>query len=132
RGRSIIQQGEVGDTFYVIDEGVAVVTRLDPESGTQQHIRRLHEYSYFGERALLLSEPRSANVTADTKVRCLAISQKAFEQVLGPLQHIIDADRKRREQRPGVPPIGDLKLLGVVNEDDLGQMNLVKMPANSA
>jgi CRP-like cAMP-binding protein len=38
-------------------------------------------YSYFGERALLLSEPRSANVIAETKVRCLLISQKAFEQV---------------------------------------------------
>jgi CRP-like cAMP-binding protein len=43
--RHIIRQGEVGDTFYVIDEGVAAVTRTD-EHGVEHHIRKMHEYRY--------------------------------------------------------------------------------------
>mmetsp|Transcript_2904 Transcript_2904/g.4384 ORF Transcript_2904/g.4384 Transcript_2904/m.4384 type:complete len:966 (+) Transcript_2904:142-3039(+) len=131
-GEYIIRQGELGETFYIIDEGVALVTRVDSETKMPVHIRRLHTYNYFGEGALLLSEPRSANVIAESRVRVLQINQKAFEQVLGPLQHIIDEDRKRREQRPGVPPIADLKILGKVYEDDLGQFNLVKLPASNS
>jgi CRP-like cAMP-binding protein len=51
--RHIIRQGEVGDTFYVIDEGVAAVTRTD-EHGVEQHIRKLHEYRYTSKLKLLV------------------------------------------------------------------------------
>ncbi|CAM9114477.1 unnamed protein product [Phaeothamnion confervicola] len=178
-GQAIIRQGEVGDTFYVMEEGTAIVTMTTKdgaaaaaagesggateESGgaaaeatgaavgaegaargagdraaisagepTEKVIRRLRPYDYFGERSLLLKEPRSANVVAERRVRCLMISQKGFEDVLGPLQHIIDEDRKRRESRPGVPALADLRILGVVSRDDLGQMNLCKLPHGSA
>ena len=36
---------------------------------------------YFGERALLTSEPRAANVIALTAVKTLFISKDAFEEV---------------------------------------------------
>jgi hypothetical protein len=48
-----------------------------------------------------------------------------YNQVLGPLQHIIDLDRKKRDalkNKPTVPPLKDLRLLGTVNEDELGQV----------
>lgn len=119
----IIRQGEVGDTFYIIEDGVARITQVD-ELGVESVLRRLGAFTYFGERALLTSEPRSANVIAEGgRVKCLQISKKKFEQVLGPLQHLIDDDRKRREQRFGVP-FSSLRLRGVVCEDELGQTNL--------
>ena len=64
-----------------------------------------------GERALLFNNARAANVVAQTlkgkaqdgkehatKLKCLYISKDAFEEVLGPLQAIIDEDRKWREK----------------------------------
>ncbi|CAM9148873.1 unnamed protein product [Chrysoparadoxa australica] len=131
-GEYIIRQGEVGEEFYVIEEGTAAVSISVEGKEEPKEIRRLTEYNYFGERSLLLKEPRSANVTAVGNVRCLQISQHTFEEVLGPLQHIIDEDRKQRERRPGVPSMRELRLLGKVVTDDLGQMNLCKMPNSNA
>ena len=54
---------------------------------------------YFGERALLNDEPRAATVTAIKKTTLFHIGRLAFEEVLGPLQLIIDQDRKHREAR---------------------------------
>jgi serine/threonine protein phosphatase PrpC/CRP-like cAMP-binding protein len=107
-GESIISQGEVGDTFYILEAGSAMVTMDDGDGKPVRELRRLRPYSYFGERALLLSEPRSANVVAVSPVRCLVLSQNAFEQVLGPLQGIIDEDRKAREGRRTVPSLSEV------------------------
>lgn len=59
---------------------------------------RLGPNQYFGERALLGNARRAATVTACGRVECLSISREMFEEVIGPLQHIINADRKWRER----------------------------------
>ena len=54
---------------------------------------------YFGERAIMYDEPRAASVWAvGPATTVLTISRAAFEEVLGPLEAIIDADRRRRER----------------------------------
>lgn len=58
---------QIGDTFFVLREGSALVTQTT-KGGEEKQVRRLEEYSCFGERALLTSEPRHANVVAETKV----------------------------------------------------------------
>ncbi len=45
----------------------------DNDSSPQREICVLNPYEYFGERALLLSEPRSANVIADSSVRYVCV-----------------------------------------------------------
>lgn len=129
-GQYIITQGEVGDTFYVMMEGCAVVTQKN-NLGAVRELRRLRECACFGERALLTAEPRSANVIAETKVKCLGLSQKAFENLLGPLSGLMDSSRQRREQRAGVPMLQELQLLGEVTKDDLGQINACRLPNNN-
>ena len=58
---------------------------------TMAHSRRaLRAGQYFGERALLTNAPRAANVVARGPVKALYINRDAFEEVLGPLQAIID------------------------------------------
>lgn len=37
------------------------------------------------------------------QVRCLVLSQQAFEKQLGPLSALIDKERIKREDRGGVP-----------------------------
>ena len=92
----IITQGESGDTFYVIKEG-SVKCTIKTKPDEEKEVLRLEKGQYFGERALLKNANRAANVIAVGKVVCLSISRSAFEEVLGPLQALIDADRKRRE-----------------------------------
>lgn len=102
-------EGDQGDKMYVIMHGTAVVTKARSASSWQARVQedtedegdeimQLDEEMYFGERALLDNAPRAASVRALRKLQCMAIDRATFERLLGPLQHIIDADRQRREQ----------------------------------
>lgn len=44
---------------------------------------------YFGERALLKSEPRAANVNAKTDMSVASIDRDSFGRLLGPLDTIL-------------------------------------------
>lgn len=59
-------QGDPGDCFYIILEGEAVVYQNTP-SGTRK-VNHLFKADFFGERALLTAEPRSAQL----RDRCCA------------------------------------------------------------
>jgi CRP-like cAMP-binding protein len=75
-GEHVITQGEEGDTFYIISEGHAIVTKTDKNQMPYgKQIGEISEGQYFGERALLKHEPRAANVIAtpyeESMLRCL-------------------------------------------------------------
>jgi len=71
-GATVITQGEVGDRFYVIDEGeVEVLVDGKPR-------RTEAAGDFFGEIALLRSVPRTATVRALTATRLLALESSEF------------------------------------------------------
>ena len=53
-------QGDQGDLFYIIKEGEAVVYQSTPQ-GTRK-VNHLFKADFFGERALLVDEPRSGRL----------------------------------------------------------------------
>ena len=123
-GATIIRQGEVGDSMYILKSGSAACFITD-EAGERKNVLQLRASMYFGERALLQSEPRAADVVALTDCNLLTISKAVFEEVLGPLQDIIDADRRRRERRSSrkqmAPAIDAIDIFGTVAlEQDVG------------
>merc|ERR1719345_455931 len=136
-GESVITQGEHSETFYVIVEGRVRCTKREP-TGPEIELMQLGEGQYFGERALLTSAPRAANVIAMGKLKCLHISKDAFEEVLGPLQNIINDDRAAREkvamqkqlqqETEGLASVSrkDLEMVGLAVEIYHGQLVLVK------
>jgi CRP-like cAMP-binding protein len=72
----IIEQGEVGDSFYAIRSGQLRVF----EGGKQ--VRTMGPGMYFGEIALLLDVPRTATVQAITPVRVFRLDRQGFERVI--------------------------------------------------
>jgi CRP-like cAMP-binding protein len=112
----IIKQGDVGDAFYIIVDGtVSCATTPATAPPTQ-----LTAAQTFGERALLSADSkRTATVSAaNGAVKCLRVSRTTFEEVLGPLAHIIDADRRWRERAAAhrtaaeaAPSVGALRAL---------------------
>lgn len=78
--RTIINEGEVGDRFYMIKEG-----RVNVKKG-ETTVDKLKEGDYFGERALIQDDLRAATVIAEGYVACYTLSRDSFNQLLGPIE----------------------------------------------
>ena len=92
-GDRIVQKGEEGNVFYIIQEGKVKIHDIGlGDSQFQDQI--LGPGNWFGERALLTGEPRAANVTALTAVTTMAMDRGTFERVLGPLQSLMEREMR--------------------------------------
>lgn len=89
----IIREGERGDTFYIITKGSVIVTQRVAGREEPQEVRRLQKGDYFGERALLSEDRRTANVIAEPPgVECLVVERTAFKAVIGNLDELRKKD----------------------------------------
>jgi hypothetical protein len=85
KGESIFEQGDVGDSFYVILSGEAEVLRDDnPDDDVPETVlAKVGRFDFFGERALLKAEPRYACVRATSQLMTLALDQDDCVAALG-------------------------------------------------
>jgi CRP-like cAMP-binding protein len=75
-GASIVKEGEPGDSFYVVVEGQAKVTRRG------RTLARLVPGDFFGEISLLDGGERTATVTSETPMLLLELKQRKFLKML--------------------------------------------------
>jgi putative ABC transport system ATP-binding protein len=80
-GAVIIRQGEEGDKFYLLRRGVVDVYISD-QGGTPQFIHSLKEGEFFGERALLSGQMRSATIVAKDAVETYTLGKADFQAAL--------------------------------------------------
>lgn len=88
-GQYVIREGEIGDAFYIIEEGCAKVTKSFPHSDAPIHV---HDYTigdYFGELSLLRDQPRAANVIASGKLKLLRLDRSSFVTLMGPHEDLL-------------------------------------------
>jgi CRP-like cAMP-binding protein len=71
-GITLITQGDVGDRFYILEEGRAHATVDGQEVATYTH------GDYFGEIALLRDIPRTATVKTLTPAKVFALERTEF------------------------------------------------------
>jgi len=79
-GDAPIVEGEEGDRFYVILNGLFAVSHF----GTLPR-RMLRPGDYFGEVALAMNVPRTANVRALTPATVASCDKQTFDEFLRPL-----------------------------------------------
>ena len=75
-GETIVQQGEVGDCMYVIQDGDVDVLKV--KNGVQTIVDTMHAGDIFGEMAVIEHTVRSSTVRASSMVRVLTIDKKTF------------------------------------------------------
>ncbi|KAJ8285324.1 hypothetical protein GJAV_G00025550 [Gymnothorax javanicus] len=84
KGDYVIREGEEGSTFYIIAKGKIRVTQSTEGHEEPQNIKTLQKGDYFGEKALISDDVRSANIIADEDdVECLVIDRETFSQTVG-------------------------------------------------
>ena len=75
-GVSIVKQGVIGDSFYVVLTGQAKVV------ASGRTLNRLLPGNYFGEISLLDGGPRTASVVSETEMTLVMIAQADFLAML--------------------------------------------------
>ena len=93
-GEYIVFKGDTGSEMYFINRG---------EAETLDHIdhaiRTLIEGDFFGEIALLLSQPRTASVRAKTECDLFVLEQSDFKQVLKDFPELARSVMKAARER---------------------------------
>jgi CRP-like cAMP-binding protein len=74
----IVRQGDRGDDFFLIRRGKVLVLQEDGSSGSRE-VTELEKGDFFGDRALLRDEPRSATVKAVDTVETYTIGRELFQ-----------------------------------------------------
>ncbi len=97
-GETIVEQGAVGQSFFVLARGTVAVTRLDDE-GKSHRLATLHDGSIFGEMALVSALPRSATVQAETDCDLFEFDRATLAAAAQEVQTIAHAlDKFTRER----------------------------------
>jgi CRP-like cAMP-binding protein/predicted MFS family arabinose efflux permease len=81
-GSEIITEGEEADYLYALIEGSVEVTASGEDGGPVRPIRTMEAPTYFGEIGILKHVPRTANVVAQGRCRCLLIDGQTLVEAL--------------------------------------------------
>jgi CRP-like cAMP-binding protein len=104
-GTVLIRQGEVGETFYLIEKGRVQV--FVTEDGQERLVTERGPGEYVGEIALLLEVPRTASVRTVTATELLTLSRQDFDRLVQRELHVSEALERETSRR-----LSDLAQLG--------------------
>jgi cAMP-dependent protein kinase regulator len=88
-GDFVIKEGEIGDIFYIIEDGKATASKTFEPGKSPQIVKTYEKGDYFGELALIKGEPRAANIVADTTLKVITLDRNSFTRLLGPIEDIL-------------------------------------------
>lgn len=75
-GDVVIQQGDEGDNFYVIDQGEVEIFV------NETYVGSIGDGASFGELALIYGTPRAATIKAKTETKLWGIDRKSYRRIL--------------------------------------------------
>ena len=128
-GEHIVTQGTKGDSFYIIVNGTVQVVR----DGVP--IKRYRAGDYFGEMAILLEQPRRADVIAKTDVDLVALDRNDFlaalrgSEMLARLERLV---RVRDEGDGAWELLAQNSVLGSLTSAQKTQLQTYLVPCNAA
>ena len=81
-GQVMMQQGGLGDYYYLIQRGSAIVSRIVDASQPAVILAELNDGSPFGEEALVSDNKRNATVTMSADGELLRLNKQDFIELL--------------------------------------------------
>ncbi len=104
-GEIIFRQGDSGDKFYIVVSGQA--RAIERVRGEEKTAALLGPGRYFGELALIRSEPRTATLTAEGDLHLLSLQLEAFYR-------LYDANPELQEQMEHLRGVYQLSVKAVM------------------
>ena len=81
-GEVLVEQGDVGDYYYVIQQGRCLVTQAPKEGAEPIELARLDAGQGFGEEALVSGCERNATVTMASDGVLMRLGKRDFEELI--------------------------------------------------
>jgi len=107
----ILEQGQPGNTFYILCEGEMRVLQNGTELARLRAGKDKGCHS-FGEHALLNNEPRKATrIVSSKEAKVLALDRDSFNLLLGPLQELM-----QRKHAPGCRRLSTVSTAATMSE----------------
>lgn len=85
-GEQIVQEGDPGDSMFIISTGEVRATV--ERDGRQMAVATLRDGDFFGEMAVLSGEPRTATVTAVKNTELLELSRENLREICSRHPHV--------------------------------------------
>ena len=126
-GENLIEEGTQQDTFFIVKSGHAHV--YHDEDGAKKKVATRVEGQFFGERALLTSEPAAATITAASEaLRVYCCDRDAFTTAIGPVKDLITREAEKRQKAlrrtKEAPQWADLEHRRIVGVGTYGRVRL--------
>jgi cAMP-dependent protein kinase regulator len=88
KGETLIKEGEEAEQLYFLVEGEARAMKLI--DGELKEVMHYKSGDYFGERALIKSEPRAATIEATSdELEVVSLDKESFNRLLGPIEDLM-------------------------------------------
>ena len=102
-GNWVFDQGDEGDSFYVIIHGSVTAVRVDTDQTTGDQVEKelatLTDGQFFGERSLLKNQTRYAGMRVDSKVlSAVYITRARFEAAMGTTLEMLVPDQYKLDR----------------------------------
>ena len=123
QGSLIFQQGDPGDSFFIVKEGqVDIIKDKIP-------LRTISKDDFFGERSIIFNESRTATVIAKEDCSCWVLTKNDFLGIIdeGIRKHIM----KRIELQNDSIILSDLVLVKLVGQGMFGKVFMVYNSKNN-
>lgn len=88
KGITVIKEGTMGDSFFVIASGKVRVYKWSPNHKRKMTLAVLEEGSFFGEFAFLTKSVRSASVETIEECVLLRINRKDLEEIIAEFPNV--------------------------------------------
>lgn len=96
KGEVVVRAGDIGDLFYIVEEGhVECWAKMMDSSKkpVERVIRKLTSGDHFGELALINNEKRTLTVKCGSiKAKLLALDRDTFTRILGSIESYLHLD----------------------------------------
>jgi rhodanese-related sulfurtransferase len=102
-GEVIVEQGSMGDYYYLIKNGHCELTRKPSPNAKEIKLARLTSGDTFGEDSLLSDAPRNGSITALTNVSLLRLNKAQFISLIKePSLTFVDYVKMQKAVQQGV------------------------------
>jgi potassium efflux system protein len=88
-GKPIIVQGELGDSLYILRDGLLSV-KIKMPTGDEIEVARITPGNFFGEKSLLMGDPRTASIFSVVDSTMIEIKRESIATLLQQRPQIVE------------------------------------------